>query len=73
MTDFNGVVASIVAISIAANGFFLRGVARRIDQIDARQREHGDRITWLESRSHTPRRRASDTRFSGETDRPEDS
>ncbi len=61
--DLNSIVGSVVAVSLAANGFFLRGVARRIDIIDERQRKHGDRLTWLEAHAgtHYPRRRQHDS------------
>lgn len=67
----NSVLLAVVSLSIAVNGFFLRGVARRIEQIDLRQRRMHDRITWLEAHHDSaarrlPRRRDYDARNSGD-------
>jgi hypothetical protein len=61
------ILSAVIAVSVALNSFFLRGVARRIELIDLRQRRMHDRITWLEAqhdrsgRLRLPRRRDYDT------------
>jgi len=48
--NINTLLSFVAALSIAVNGWFLRGVAKRLDELGRETVEHGNRLTWLEAR-----------------------
>lgn len=49
--NVNTMLSFVAALSIAVNGWFLRGVAKRLDEYGREQVNQGNRLTWLEARA----------------------
>lgn len=49
--NVNTLLIGIGSISLAVNGWFLRGVAKKLDDMGKEQIKMGNRLTWLEARA----------------------